>query len=248
MVLVRAALGHGVHQHAGEVALPHVGGREDHAEFLDRIERHDLAAGAASRHAAGGVQVEALALVGAVDRDGVEAVVGAVAAGPAARGVHHLRRQLELVDEIPAERGDAAHQRVGNLGGHALAGRRKVGRHGRRHRHRRQLHGLRGELHVHARRLGELDVHVVAHERLVADGAHRDRIWPAYLEALHQKEPVGARARRRREPRAAVHDLHVREREGLPLRVADLSRDGAGRDALGAGRAGGEKREQRRRR
>src|SRR2546425_12183695 len=95
----------------------HVARREHHAEFLHRVQGYDLAVGTAAWHTARGVEVEALALVGAVDRDGVVAVVGAGPAGGggARGGVDHLGRELEEIGGGAAEGGPAAHQRGRSL-------------------------------------------------------------------------------------------------------------------------------------
>src|SRR5439155_3281673 len=97
--------------------------------LLNRLERRDLAVGAPPRHAVRGAVVEALALVGAVDRDRVVAVIGSGAARGTRGRVAHLRGELELVDEVAAEGGNAAYQGIGDLGAHALASRGEIGRH-----------------------------------------------------------------------------------------------------------------------
>src|SRR2546423_1483922 len=94
---VRAALGYPVDEHPGKVALSHVAGSEHHGEFLDRIGRYDLATRRAAGHPTAAAQIEALALIGAVDRDGVVAVVSPRAARRTTRGIDDLRRKLELV-------------------------------------------------------------------------------------------------------------------------------------------------------
>src|SRR5207237_4969522 len=79
--LVRAALRHRVHEHAGEVALAHVARREHDPELLHRVQGHDLTTGAAARHALRSRLVEALTLLRAADRDRLMPVVRPGAAG-----------------------------------------------------------------------------------------------------------------------------------------------------------------------
>src|SRR5213075_870017 len=56
--LVRAALRDGVDEHAGEVAVAHVRGREEHLELLHRVDRDQSTRDGASGNAAGRSQVE----------------------------------------------------------------------------------------------------------------------------------------------------------------------------------------------
>src|SRR5205814_9653443 len=64
---VRPTFRDGVDEHPGKVALPHVAGSEHHAEFLDRVERYDLATRRAAGHPTAAAQSEALALIAAVN-------------------------------------------------------------------------------------------------------------------------------------------------------------------------------------
>src|SRR5690606_37861386 len=112
-------------------------------------------------NAAGTAEVEALALVGAIDGEGVEAVVGAAGAGCTTRGRDDLRREFDEIDEVATERRHAAEQRVRDDTGHALARRAEVAGSGDADRECLQLDGLNGELDVHPCGGGQAHVDVV---------------------------------------------------------------------------------------
>ncbi len=234
MELVGAALGHGVDEHAGEVALPHVRRRHHDAELLDRLRRDDLAAGPAARDAARTAEIEALALVGAVDGERVVAVVRAGGTGRAAGRRDHLRGQLDQVDEVTAERRHAAEQRVGNDAAHALPRGAKVTGARDADGQRLELDGLDREPGVHPRRGGEPNVDLVPAELLEAEARDGDRVGAADLESLNEVESVAARERRGGVAGRAVHHPDLGADYRLAGGVSDRAGNRAGGDALRA--------------
>src|SRR5690606_29250836 len=120
----------------------------------------------------------------------VVAVVRAAGAGRAAGRRDHLRRQLDQVDEVTAERRHAAEQRVGHDAAHALARGAEVAGARDADGQRLELDGLDREPGVHARRGGEPNVDLVPAELPEADARDGDGVRTTDLEALNQVEAV----------------------------------------------------------
>ena len=202
MPLVGAALCHGVDEHASEVRLAHVGGRHEDAELFDRLLRDDTTVAGAARQTTGAIEVEAVVLVRAVDREIVVAVVLATRARPAGGRNDDLRRELDEVGEVAVQLRNPADERIRNFRGDALV----RGTEGRGLCHAADGDGAEcdcrlRELQIHARRRRERDRDAVAFRWLVADPAHGDRVRTADLESLHVVVTVHARARATEEAR-----------------------------------------------
>src|SRR5690606_20587601 len=223
-----------VDEHAGEVALPHVRRRHHDAELLDRVCGDDLAAGPAARNAARAAEVEALALVCAVDGEGVVAVVRAGRAGRAARRVDHLRCELHEVHEGTAERREAAQQRIRDDAARALARGAEVPGARDADRQRLELDRLDRELRVDPRGGREANVDVVPTELLKTETRDGDRVRAADLESLDEVETVAACDGRGGVAGRAVHHSDLRACYRLALRVRYRSGDRAGGNALRA--------------
>ena len=236
--LVAAAPGDGVHAPAREAALPHVVGRDQELDLLDRVQGDGLGVGLAAGGARGG-DPEEVVVHRPVDLEVVVAVVAAghrdpVGQGPADGDGREVRVEAREVVETAADGGQVLDGLLRDVGGRARVRGVEHGGRVRGDLHRLR-HGLEGHPEGERPLLAQPDGHVGLGHGLEAAQGGRHRVGTAHPDVEDHEAAVAARHRRVARLGGLVHGLHRRAGQDAAALVLDQAAERARRD-LGPGR------------